>query len=77
MRRGAGQLIRWLVVQGKIVRQESANIDANFERKKKQVEIEKKMCVAAGLPSQWCQELIPSLAQLHLEPEQQVPPATP
>lgn len=30
-------------LQGKIVRQESTNIDANLERKKKQVEIEKKM----------------------------------
>ncbi|KAK4701041.1 V-type H+-transporting ATPase subunit E, partial [Phenoliferia sp. Uapishka_3] len=29
--------------QGKIVRQESTNIDANFERKKKQLEIEKKI----------------------------------
>lgn len=34
--------------QGKIVRQESANIDANFERKKKQAEIEKKMYVGAS-----------------------------
>lgn len=30
-------------LQGKIVRQESINIDAAFERKKKQVQIEKKM----------------------------------
>lgn len=31
------------IEKGKIVRQESANIDANFERKKKQAEIERKM----------------------------------
>lgn len=36
--------------QGKIVRQESANIDANFERKKKQAEIEKKMSVLPRSP---------------------------
>ncbi|KAL8292595.1 hypothetical protein RQP46_001207 [Phenoliferia psychrophenolica] len=31
------------IEKGKIVRQESTNIDANFERKKKQLEIEKKI----------------------------------
>jgi V-type H+-transporting ATPase subunit E len=31
------------IEKGKIVRQESSNIDANLERKKKQAEIERKM----------------------------------
>lgn len=48
--RGRGADVGWPVVQGKIVRQESANIDANFERKKKQVEIEKKMCGRLASP---------------------------
>ncbi|GAA5853568.1 hypothetical protein JCM9279_001317 [Rhodotorula babjevae] len=34
------------IEKGKIVRQESANIDANFERKKKQAEIEKKISIS-------------------------------
>ncbi|GAA5908573.1 hypothetical protein JCM5296_000595 [Sporobolomyces johnsonii] len=34
------------IEKGKIVRQESANIDANFERKKKQAEIERKIAVS-------------------------------
>ncbi|GAA5878707.1 hypothetical protein JCM3774_000480 [Rhodotorula dairenensis] len=34
------------IEKGKIVRQESANIDANFERKKKQAEIEKKIAIS-------------------------------
>ncbi|BGP19568.1 hypothetical protein JCM10213_000168 [Rhodosporidiobolus nylandii] len=34
------------IEKGKIVRQESANIDANFERKKKQTEIEKKIAIS-------------------------------
>ncbi|GAA6012819.1 hypothetical protein JCM10207_005373 [Rhodosporidiobolus poonsookiae] len=34
------------IEKGKIVRQESANIDANFEKKKKQAEIEKKIAIS-------------------------------
>ncbi|GAA5853118.1 hypothetical protein JCM8547_000207 [Rhodosporidiobolus lusitaniae] len=34
------------IEKGKIVRQESANIDANFERKKKQADIEKKIAIS-------------------------------
>ncbi|KAK4048131.1 V-ATPase V1 sector subunit E [Microbotryomycetes sp. JL201] len=34
------------IEKGKIVRQESANIDANLERKKKQVEIERKIAIS-------------------------------
>ncbi|ORY54171.1 ATPase V1 A1 complex subunit E [Leucosporidium creatinivorum] len=34
------------IEKGKIVRQESTNIDANLERKKKQVEIEKKIAIS-------------------------------
>lgn len=40
------------ISQGKIVRQESVNIDANFEKKKKQVEIERKMYVGRPAPGQ-------------------------
>lgn len=35
-----------VVEQGKIVRQETANIDASFEKRKKQVEVQKRMSVA-------------------------------
>jgi hypothetical protein len=36
------------VSQGKIVRQESTNIDALYERKRKQADIQKKMYVTPG-----------------------------
>jgi hypothetical protein len=77
-----------LHLQAKIVRQESTNIDANLERKKKQVEIEKKMCVeldlcyALALPPLLLPELTPLIHffeclehQRNLQPEQQGPSA--
>lgn len=44
--------------QAKIVQQESSNLDAQFEKKKKQVETQQKMCV-------------PPLTQCQVQPEQQ------
>lgn len=43
-------LLRHHTAQGKIVRQETSNIDAQYERKRKQTEIQKKMyvCLAYG-----------------------------
>lgn len=36
-------------VQGKIVRQETSNIDAQYERKRKQADVKKKMCVRLAM----------------------------
>ena len=59
--------------QGKIVRQETLNIDASFEKKRKQADIAKKMFVAHlySLLRQWADMLCTFIEQLEVEPNQQ------